>query len=180
MTVQIFEVKSNDTNIMYYTSYAIGKLRSIISYSIGGSFEATKIIDDIYLGGIDSVNDYESLEKIGIKNIISVIAGFTPPYPDKFNYIVLNALDTTNTNLIEYFDTTYNFIDHAVENNEKILIHCIAGRSRSVTILAAYIIKKYGMNVKDTILSIKNKRNIIEPNLYFVNQLYEYYNSLYK
>ena len=55
----------------------------------------------------------------------------------------------------------------------------MAGRSRSVTILAAYIIKKYGLNVKNTISSIKNKRSIIEPNLYFVNQLYEYYNKLY-
>jgi len=180
MTVQVFDVKSNDSNIMYYTSYTIGKLRSIISYSIGGSFEATKILDNIYLGGIDSANDYEALEKIGIKNIISVIAGFSPSYPDKFDYLVLNALDTTNTNLLEYFDITYAVIDNAVENDKKILIHCIAGRSRSVTILAAYLIKKYGMSVKNAILSIKNKRSIIEPNLYFINQLYEYYNKLYK
>ena len=179
MNIQIYDVKNNDSNITYYTNYTIGKLKSILTYSLGGSFEATKIIDDIYLGGIESVNDYETLEKIGIKNIISVIAGFNPPYPDKFNYIVLNALDTTNTDLSEYFDITYNFINNAVENNEKILIHCMAGRSRSVTILAAYIIKKYGLNVKNTISSIKNKRSIIEPNLYFVNQLYEYYNKLY-
>ena len=62
--------------------------------------------------------------------------------------------------------------------NSNILIHCQAGRSRSVTILAAYIIKTFGLDVKTTIDIIKNKRNIIEPNKYFINQLERYYNSL--
>ena len=56
----------------------------------------------------------------------------------------------------------------------------MAGRSRSVTILAAYLIKTYALDVKNTLASIKSKREIIEPNENFVNQLKEYYKKLYK
>jgi protein-tyrosine phosphatase len=55
----------------------------------------------------------------------------------------------------------------------------MAGRSRSVTILAAYIIKITGMDVETTLSTIKAKRNIIEPNEYFISQLEEYYKELY-
>jgi hypothetical protein len=180
MSIQTYDVKINDSNITYYTYYTIGKLRSMLSYSIGGSFEANNILDNIYLGGIGSANDYDTLKTLGITHIVSVIAGFSPPYPDKFHYFILNALDTTNTDLSEYFDITNNFIEDALDNNGKVLIHCMAGKSRSVTILAAYLIKNFGMSVKNALAAIKNKRDIIEPNLFFINQLYEYYNKLYK
>jgi protein-tyrosine phosphatase len=83
-----------------------------------------------------------------------------------------------NTNLKEYFEITNNFIDDALDNDEKILIHCMVGRSRSVTILAAYIMKITGMNVENTLKSIKNKRSMIEPNEYFILQLEGYYKEL--
>lgn len=179
MSIKTYDVKTSDYNIVYYGSCIINKVKSFISYSSPyGSFEADKILDDIYLGGIDSVYDKDELKKLDIKNIISVIAGFDPPYPENFNYLVLNALDTVNTDLKEYFEITNNFIDDVLDNDEKILIHCMVGRSRSVTILAAYIMKITGMNVENTLKSIKNKRSIIEPNEYFVSQLEEYYKEL--
>ena len=81
---------------------------------------------------------------------------------------------------MDYFEICNDYIDQALENNNKVLIHCMAGKSRSVTILCAYIIKKFGMNVKNCLKSIKNKRDIIEPNQGFIKQLEEYYNYLYK
>ena len=77
------------------------------------------------------------------------------------------------------FDTSNDFIDDAIMDNSNILIHCQAGRSRSVTILAAYIIKTFGIDVDITLDIIKNKRSIIEPNKYFVTQLEKYYNELF-
>jgi len=64
-------------------------------------------------------------------------------------------------------------------DNSKILIHCQAGRSRSVTILAAYMIKNFSFDVDTTLNLIKNKRSIIEPNQYFVTQLKRYYNEMF-
>lgn len=179
MSIKSYDVKTTDYNIIYYSSCAINKVKSLISYASNRVFEANKIIEGVYLGGIDSVYDKDELKKLGIKSIISVIAGFEPPYPEDFNYVVLNALDTVNTDLKDFFSMTNDFIDDSLDNDEKVLIHCMAGRSRSVTILAAYIIKITGMDVETTLDTIKAKRNIIEPNEYFVKQLEEYRKELY-
>ena len=61
-----------------------------------------------------------------------------------------------------------------------LLIHCIAGRSRSVTLLLAYLIFKYKYTVDEAIKLVKDKRDIIEPNPNFIKQLHIYYDSLYK
>ena len=179
MSIKAYDVKTADYNIVYYSSCAINKIKSFITYSTGGTFEANKVMENIYLGGINSVYDKDELKKLGVKNIVSVIAGFEPPYSDDFNYIVLNALDTVNTDLKEFFSVTNDFIDESLDNSQKILIHCMAGRSRSVTILAAYIIKTYGMDVTNTLNTIKAARFDIEPNEYFISQLEKYYKELY-
>jgi protein-tyrosine phosphatase len=84
-------------------------------------------------------------------------------------------MDDENTNLDMVFEDSNKFIDDAFENNGNILIHCMMGRSRSVTIVAAYLINNFGMNVDEILSLMKSKRNIIEPNKYFEKQLRNYY-----
>ena len=179
MSVKEYNAKTTDYNVTYYTYSFLNKLRGNISYYYSYKFEADEILDGIYLGSIDSVYDQKSLEEHGITHIISAVAGFVPPYPDKFKYIVINALDSLNTDLSENFDLCNDFIQKALNKNGKVLIHCIAGRSRSVTILCAYIIYKFGIDVNNALNSIRSRRNIIEPNQNFIKQLYEYYNKLF-
>ena len=90
------------------------------------------------------------------------------------------SLDTINTELQDKFELTYNFIEDALDRNEKVLIHCMYGRSRSATIMIAYLIRKFGYNVQDSLNYVKMCRQDIEPNEYFVKQLENYYNKLYK
>jgi len=151
-------------------------LKYFINYN---TFEANEIIDNIYLGNINSVYDKKKLKEIGITDIISVIEGFDPPYVNDFNYLVINAIDTETTNLSNCFNVSNEFINNVIENDRKILIHCTFGKSRSVTILAGYIISRFGMNPENALKAIKSKRNIINPNKFFVEQLDKYYNDLY-
>lgn len=53
-----------------------------------------------------------------------------------------------------------NFIDDAVSHNEKILVHCHAGRSRSVCIIARYLMFKNGITSKQALTLIEEKREI--------------------
>jgi hypothetical protein len=171
-----------DNNIFYYSQVLKDKcqisLRYFNLYSFS-NFEANKIIKNIYLGSIDSVYDKENLQKFNIKNVISVLPEFNAPFPNDFNYFIINANDTTQTNLFDIFEETNNFIEESLNNDEAILIHCMMGRSRSVTILSAYIIKTFGFTPTKTIEFIKSIRPIIEPNPYFLQQLDEYYKLLY-
>jgi hypothetical protein len=175
------DTNTTDYSVIQYTFDMYTKANCLLKYYSPNKdiFEANEIITGIYLGNINSVYDIEKLKNLGITHIISVIGGFIPPYPDDFNYLVINALDTSNTELFDKFDVSNDFIDDAMMDNSKILIHCQAGRSRSATILAAYMIRTFGMEVDLTLSLIKNKRSIIEPNKYFVSQLKKYYDDLF-
>ncbi|NBP15694.1 dual specificity protein phosphatase family protein [bacterium] len=142
-------------------------------------FEATKIFDNLFLGNIDSSYDYNELKRLGITHIVSVIQGYVPPFPNDFEYLVINAMDDENTNIMEVFDDAVRFIEEGMENG-KVLVHCFAGRSRSATIVLAYIIKKFGMDVEKSLKFLKGCRDIVQPNKYFMEQLNKYYDKLYK
>ena len=58
------------------------------------------------------------------------------------------------------FDEAVGFIDDVVSDGEKILVHCHAGRSRSVCIVARYFMIKNGMDRKEALLKIESKRDI--------------------
>lgn len=71
-------------------------------------------------------------------------------------------------------EIAYNFIDSALNTGAPILIHCMAGISRSVSILSYYFMKKYRMSFIDTMLLIKAARPIVNPNNSFIKQLTSY------
>ena len=58
-----------------------------------------------------------------------------------------------------------------MEGNEKILVNCMIGSSRSATIVIAYIMWKQKMKYEDAFNFVKSKRKIINPNYGFKEQL---------
>jgi dual specificity MAP kinase phosphatase len=64
--------------------------------------------------------------------------------------------------------------DEARKNNSKVLVHCQAGVSRSPTIVIAYIMKKYSLNLNEAYSKVREMRPIIAPNLIFMSQLMEF------
>lgn len=69
----------------------------------------------------------------------------------------------------------YHFINKAVNEKENILIHCMAGISRSISVTAYFLMKKYHMNFHDSFNFIKKKRSIAKPNNSFKSQLEKYF-----
>jgi protein tyrosine/serine phosphatase len=179
MSINYINADNSDNSIIKYSQYALTRTRQFFT-NYYHAFEAHEIFNNVYIGSIESVYDIEELKNRKINNIISVISDFNPPYPNEFNYLIVNALDTHNTDLTNVFDTTNKFIEKSLdEDNEPILIHCYAGKSRSVSILIAYIMYKYGMCYEDALKAIKQKREFVNPNEKFREQLIKYYNEKY-
>jgi protein-tyrosine phosphatase len=65
---------------------------------------------------------------------------------------------------------TIQFIDAAKEKGN-ILIHCLAGVSRSPTIVAAYLMYKRKWRYKQALALIKQTRPFVNPNPGFIEQL---------
>jgi hypothetical protein len=173
--------ETTDYSVVKLTYNLYTKANCLLKYysDNDNKFEADEILNGVYLGSINSVFDSKKLKELGITHIISIINGFIPPFPNDFNYLVIDAIDNINTNLTNTFNDSNNFIDDVFNSNGKVLIHCQAGRSRSVTILTAYMIRTFGIHPDVCLKIIKNKRSIIEPNVFFLIQLNEYYNLIY-
>ena len=72
---------------------------------------------------------------------------------DGFNHKMFEIYDTSYENIIQFFGECLNFI----KGDEKILVHCAAGASRSATIVIAYLMWKNKMKFDDALNLYKKK-----------------------
>ena len=142
----------------------------------------SKVHTHIYLSSYKSANNENSLKKYNIKNILTIMpicndCNKMIKY-DGINYLQIDRYDVKNENLKKEFEKCYNFIDKAIGNKENILIHCRKGKSRSPTIVASYLMKKYKMGSNGALEYLKKHRSIVKPNSGFKKQLDEYENEI--
>ena len=90
----------------------------------------------------------------------------------------LDILDSDKADIKQHFAKSNEFIDEAIKNNGNVLIHCHAGISRSSTILIAYIMKSQKMSLDKVLELLKSKRDKVNPNAGFIEQLKEYEKEL--
>jgi len=143
-------------------------------FNLASNEDFNLVYPNIYIGNYSISTNYELLKGLGITHIISVIPTINPAFKDKFKYLHIQAYDDDYQDIKMYFDETNLFIKNCLHEGGKILIHCMAGRSRSVTIFIAFLIFiiKGGINQCIIILNDNNNEhninndvcNIIEYN----------------
>lgn len=84
------------------------------------------------------------------------------------------AQDTPDQNLSQYFAVCNDFIHAARLREGTVLIHCLAGMSRSVTVAVAYIMTCTNLNWKDALKVVRAGRAVANPNAGFQSQLQEF------
>lgn len=67
-----------------------------------------------------------------------------------------------------------SFINKAKQDNARIFVHCTVGKSRSASIILAYLMHSCDMDLMQAMEHLKQRRPIIEPNDGFVRQLFKY------
>lgn len=68
----------------------------------------------------------------------------------------------------------YHFMNAAISENQPILVHCMAGVSRSVSLVIYYLMKKYFINFDKAYNIVLKHREIAYPNESFREQLKNY------
>eukprot|EP01086_Lenisia_limosa_P004441 TRINITY_DN19748_c0_g1_i1.p1 TRINITY_DN19748_c0_g1~~TRINITY_DN19748_c0_g1_i1.p1 ORF type:complete len:275 (+),score=50.61 TRINITY_DN19748_c0_g1_i1:80-904(+) len=125
--------------------------------------------EKLYLGDSDAASDEENLLKMGITDICT-IAEMKPEFPDTFHYLVIPVLDVPEADLISYFDEALTFISNGL-NSGAVLIHCVAGVSRSVAVLMAHLMKTETLTTYDCLDAVKAIHPAAGPNSGFMEQL---------
>ncbi|XP_039696264.1 dual specificity protein phosphatase 8 [Pteropus medius] len=139
----------------------------------------TRILPHLYLGSQKDVLNKDLMTQNGISYVLN--ASNSCPKPDficesRFMRIPIN--DNYCEKLLPWLDKSIEFIDKAKLSSCQVIVHCLAGVSRSATIAIAYIMKTMGMSSDDAYRFVKDRRPSISPNFNFLGQLLEYERSL--
>jgi protein-tyrosine phosphatase len=135
------------------------------------------IKNKLYLGDLFDANDELSIIKNNITCIICVADNLKIKIKDpNIKILNYNLQDDCNCNISLYFDEIGDII-----NTEKtVIVNCVAGISRSSTIVIGYIMKYYKLNLREAFLYVRNRRKQICPNKNFMNYLLEYEKKLFE
>lgn len=145
--------------------------------------EVSKISQRIFISNIDSAENIELLEEHRITHILSLAIdpGFIK-YPTKFKYLQttqINDHPTSAQQLKSFLLEAHQFIHTALLQapHHRVLVHCIAGVSRSATVVAAYFCLLSKIPPLIIIDKMKTRRAVINPNSGFRDMLQEYFKS---
>ena len=131
--------------------------------------DINKITSNIRLGNYNSAKNISYLKKENINKVLCLMNYNFPIYSkdDNINQKIIKVSDVPTANIIKYFGESLNFID----GKDNTLIHCMAGASRSATIVIAYIMWIKKMKYDDASQLVRDKRFIVCPNFGFREQL---------
>ncbi len=138
-----------------------------------------QILPHLYLGCRKAALCLPSLQDNGITRVLNV----TSSVPNQFEqegliYKQIRVEDSHDVNMIQYLPEAFRFIETAKESGERVLVHCHAGMSRSVTVIIAYLMKYYEHTLDSAYEFVKERKSDISPNFSFMGQLLEYDRAL--
>lgn len=70
-----------------------------------------------------------------------------------------------------FLDVANHFINYAISQGSAVWVHCMAGISRSVSVVAYYLMRKTGKSYEEVLQFIQSRRSIAGPNRSFAAQL---------
>ncbi|XP_015243192.1 PREDICTED: dual specificity protein phosphatase 16 [Cyprinodon variegatus] len=135
----------------------------------------TRILPHLYLGCQRDVLNKELMQQNDIAYVLN--ASNTCPKPDfipESHFLRVPVNDSFCEKILPWLDRSVEFIEKAKASNARVLVHCLAGISRSATIAIAYIMKRMDMSLDEAYRFVKEKRPTISPNFNFLGQLLDF------
>ncbi|CAI4229622.1 unnamed protein product [Auanema sp. JU1783] len=142
----------------------------------------TQILPFLFLGSQQDALDEESIRKHKITHVLnlSIACPRAASIILEENFMRIPVNDNYQEKLSPFFDEAYNFLERVRKSKANVLIHCLAGISRSPTVAISYIMKHKRMSSDEAYRFVKERRPTISPNFNFMGQLLEYEQQLVK
>jgi predicted protein tyrosine phosphatase len=91
---------------------------------------------------------------------------------------IVSLDDMPDVGIARHFGACHEFIRRALACEKQVLVHCMAGISRSATIVAAHLMMDRNIGVKEALEVVRTSRECIGPNMGFRRQLAELESAL--
>ena len=135
-----------------------------------------QILPHLYLGCRKVATCLPGLKQCNVTKILNVTSTIPNHFQNiaGFTYKQIAVEDNLDVDMTQHLTGAFQFIEEARQNGERVLVHCHAGRSRSVTIILAYLMKYYNHTLHSALEYVKERKPDVNPNLSFVGQLLNY------
>lgn len=128
----------------------------------------------LYLGDCANAADITQHQTLGITHIVDASntrVSKSIAQNNNIEYLEIRIMDSASAAIGEHFDTVHNFIEAAREAGGKVLVHCMAGISRSSSLVLSYLVKHHNMSLRDAVTMVVTERPVVYPNEGFQAQL---------
>eukprot|EP00732_Lithocolla_globosa_P007153 Lithocolla_globosa_v1_NODE_8828_length_778_cov_14.102351.p1 type:complete len:207 gc:universal NODE_8828_length_778_cov_14.102351:59-679(+) len=146
--------------------------------------QGNEVYPGIYLGGFQSAMNRKFLKTEGITAILTAACGLEAFYPNfgkvipeirkdlgQENSLQLELLDSEIQDLTDSIPPSVAFIEGVLSRNGKVLVHCAQGKSRSTSMIIAFLVQKKNMTYDESLTLIHKTRPTAQPNPSFEKQL---------
>lgn len=140
------------------------------------SFQMSEVLPGLYLGNARNAEDMNLLKQHEITTVINISTSIPCQFEDDkvFEYLRIPCHDSSSQNILQYFETTFEYIHQKLIMKKNILVHCQGGVSRSPSFVIGYLMRYHSKTFDEAHNLVKNQRSIINPNLHFLGQLTQY------
>ncbi|PAV81946.1 hypothetical protein WR25_26872 [Diploscapter pachys] len=137
-----------------------------------------KVIDNLYISGAHSViseDGRKGLVETKIESVLTISAMSIPE--DKrvphIDYRFLFAMDLANHDLLGsgVLEEGVSLIEECISHGKPLLVHCESGVSRSVTLVAGYLMRRFNWTPDKAVVFVRKARPTVQPNDGFMRQL---------
>ncbi|CAL5204482.1 unnamed protein product [Lathyrus oleraceus] len=126
------------------------------------------ITNYLFIGGALSARSIYTMQHLGITHILCLcsneIGQSDSQFPDLFTYKNFFVCDTENSNISILFEEACDFIEDVERAGQGILVHCFEGKSRSVTVVLAYLMLRKKLTLSEAWNTVKKVHRRAQPN----------------
>ncbi|XP_074744200.1 dual specificity protein phosphatase 15 isoform X2 [Strix uralensis] len=133
----------------------------------------SQILPGLYLGNFIDAKDLEQLSRNKITHIVSIHESPQPLLQD-ITYLRIPLPDTPEANIKRHFKECISFIHQCRLHGGNCLVHCLAGISRSTTVVVAYVMAVTELSCQEVLEAVRTVRPVANPNPGFKQQLAEF------
>jgi len=134
--------------------------------------------EGLWVGAANQATNRAIVKDLRVSHILNVTKGVLCHFENdeelSIEYLKISIEDLTNVKISDYIPSAIAFIKKGLEEGSGILVHCMCGVSRSVSLVLAYLVSEKEMSLKEAFDLVRERRRIACPNVGFVRQLGEF------
>jgi protein-tyrosine phosphatase len=126
------------------------------------------ITDQVAIGNYVDAQDRALLKDAGIRSVLGLTSALEGAQPSALGLqrIEIIPLEDGPGNDPRLLKSAIDILENLVANSGPVLVHCHAGRSRSVVVVAAYLMRTLGLDAEAALAQVASKKEIaITPGL---------------